>query len=605
MTPLLPIKPAPHAVLDRLPTHATKPRFHVREGAGWRTVTWGQYAAQIRGVARWLVEHGLAPGDRVAIFAPNSVAWASAALGIQAAGGMFVPIYPASTAEQTAYILGHCGARFVFVDGRDQLARIEVARAGLGTQVVPLADAAWLADAAAADADAAAAAAAAADATAAADDATAAADDAAAAAAAAPNDDSGSRNDHSAAANGHSATANGHSAAANGHSAAANGPSATANGPSAIRDAAERDAADSSLVDARLAALDLDEPAQLLYTSGTSGNPKGVPLSHRNTGTNGRDWLVCNAPLVAEGQRDLLWLPMSHIFGFGELVVGNTLGWETYLATPADALEVLPAIAPDVFFSVPAYWEKLARSIAADGLAAATGGKLSFCLSGGAGLKVEIKDALHRAGLLIIEGYGLTETSPTLTLNRPDAFRFDTVGKVLPSVEVRLADDGEILARGANVFRGYYNDPDATAAAFTPDGWFCTGDIGRFTDDGFLQIIDRKKDILVTAGGKNIPPANIEARFADDPIIDRVVVYGDARAYLVAAVWVRPGAPADQVAARVDAVNAELARYETIKRHFVVEAPLTVEDGTLTSSLKMRRKAVYERLRARFEALYA
>ena len=242
-----------------------------------------------------------------------------------------------------------------------------------------------------------------------------------------------------------------------------------------------------------------------------------------------------------------------------------------------------------------------------------TGGKLRFCLSGGAGLKVEIKQHLHAHGLLIIEGYGLTETSPTLTLNRPGAFRFDTVGQVVPSVQVKLADDGEILAKGANVFSGYYDDPEATAAAFTSDGWFCTGDVGRFTEDGFLQIIDRKKDILVTAGGKNIPPANIEARFADDPIIERVVVYGDARPFLVAAVWLRPEAAAklagderaQAIAARLEVVNAELARYETIKRHFVVEAPLSVDDGTLTSSLKMRRKAVYGKLRARFEALYS
>jgi long-chain acyl-CoA synthetase len=267
-----------------------------------------------------------------------------------------------------------------------------------------------------------------------------------------------------------------------------------------------------------------------------------------------------------------------------------------------------------VFMSVPAYWEKIARAIAAHGdrttaLRAVTGGRLRFCLSGGAGLKVEIKELLHGLGLLVIEGYGLTETAPTLTLNRADAFRFDTVGKPLPSLELRLDTDGEILARGPNVFGGYFKDPEATAAAFTDDGWFRTGDIGRWTDDGFLQIIDRKKDILVTAGGKNIPPANIEARFVDDPAIERVVVYGDGRPYLVAAVWLRPDVPADDgprvAAQRIEAINGELARHETIKRHFVADLPLTVENGTLTSSLKLRRKAVYDRLRDRFEALYS
>ena len=315
---------------------------------------------------------------------------------------------------------------------------------------------------------------------------------------------------------------------------------------------------------------------------------------------------------MLEGAVDLLWLPMSHIFGFGELCAGNLLGWETYLASPVDVLDLLPGVAPQVFMSVPAYWEKIARAIAVSNLETVTGGRMRFCLSGGAGLKVEIKQQLHAAGLLVIEGYGLTETSPTLTLNRPEAFRFDTVGKALPSVELKLDDDGEILARGENVFTGYYKDPEATANAFTPDGWFRTGDVGRWTEDGFLQIIDRKKDILVTAGGKNVPPANVEARFVDDPVIERVVVYGDSRPYLVAAVWMRPemrdvpaGERAALAAKSVESVNAQLARYETIKRHFIADAPLTVEDGTLTSSLKLRRKIVYDRLRASFEALYA
>ncbi|HTR55384.1 MAG TPA: AMP-dependent synthetase/ligase [Kofleriaceae bacterium] len=551
---LLEVAPAPRAVFDQLATHRHRVRFQVRrDGApgSWQPVTWGDFAREIRGVARWLVEPQaergdddrkrggaeLEAGERVAIYAQNSVEWAAAALGVQTAGAVFVPIYPASTAEQVAYILEHAEIRYVFVDpasrgkpgslhsgGAEPIARLEKARALLPRppEVVLLDAATW-------------------------------------------------------------------------------------------RDAAARDAAAPTLVDARLGALELDLPGMMLYTSGTSGNPKGVPLTHRNVGVNGADWLRCNAPKLAEGDRDLLWLPMSHIFGWGELCAGNLLGWETYLATPADVLDLMPGVAPQVFMSVPAYWEKIARAIQAsrdtgDAVRRVTGGRLRFCLSGGAGLKVEIKQLLHDHGVLIIEGYGLTETSPTLTLNRADAFRFDSVGKPVPSVELKLDTDGEILARGPSVFAGYFKDPGATAAAFTDDGWFRTGDVGRWTDDGFLQIVDRKKDILVTAGGKNVPPANIEARFADDPVIERVVVYGDARPYLVAAVWARAEVPADErarlVAARVDAVNSELARHETIKRHFVAEAPLSVDDGTLTTSLKLRRKIVYDRLRDRFEALY-
>jgi long-chain acyl-CoA synthetase len=508
---ILEILPAPHAVFARLATHRDRPRFQVRDATGvWQPVTWGEFATQIRGVARWLIEHDLAPGERIAIYANNSVAWASTALGTQTAGAVFVPIYPASTPEQVAYILDHAEIKYVFVAGAGLAAKV-----GTGRTVIDLADMTW------------------------------------------------------------------------------------------ATEAALRDAAAPALVDARLAAIDLDQPAEMLYTSGTSGNPKGVPLTHRNVGRNGADWLESNAPLLAEDDLDLLWLPMSHIFGWGELCAGNLLAWETYLASPADVLELLPVIKPHVFMSVPAYWEKLARAIATSNLERATGGRLRFCLSGGAGLKVEIKQQLYAVGLLVIEGYGLTETSPTLTLNRPEAFRFDSVGKPFPSLELKLDTDGEILARGENVFSGYFKDPAATAAAFTDDGWFRTGDVGRWTDDGFLQIIDRKKDILVTAGGKNVPPANIEARFVDDPVIERVVVYGDARAYLVAAVWVRPEAAQGDVAARIDAINAELARHETIKRHFISELPLTVEDGLLTSSLKLRRKAVYERLRERFENMYA
>jgi long-chain acyl-CoA synthetase len=545
VTPILPLKPAPRFVFDRLPTHRHRARFQVRKGTAWEPVTWGQFASQIRGVARWLVERDVEVGDRIAIYGDSSVAWASVSLGAQTAGAVFVPIYPASTPDQIAYILDHSDAKYVFVGGAKCIERMEKAKSLLEhpVEIIDMAGAAWA-------------------------------------------------------------------------------PEAPVTDDSSIRAAAARDAAAPTLVDARLGAIDLDAPAEMLYTSGTSGNPKGVPLTHRNVGSNGADWFAVLAPLLEEGYRDLCWLPMSHIFGFGELCVGNALGWETYLTTPHEVLDVLPQVAPNVFFSVPAYWEKIARAMQSgpdtsearsEALRRVTGGRLKFCLSGGAGLKVEIKQLLHSAGVLVIEGYGLTETSPTLTMNHPTAFRFDTVGKVFPSVEIKLDDDGEILARGANVFKGYFKDPEATASCFTPDGWFRTGDVGRFTDDGFLQIIDRKKDILVTAGGKNVPPANIEAKFVDDPLIERVVVYGDARAYLVGAVWVRPDAMLDTapeerqraVALRLEQINADLARHETIKRFFIAEAPLTVEDGLLTSSLKLRRKAVYERLRDRFEALYA
>jgi long-chain acyl-CoA synthetase len=392
---------------------------------------------------------------------------------------------------------------------------------------------------------------------------------------------------------------------------------------------AARAAEQPGAFEARMNAVQLEHPALMLYTSGTTGDPKGVPLTHANIAVNWRDWLECNHSLLEEGAVDLLWLPFSHIFGFGEATLGNLLGFTSYLSDPQRVLADLPEVRPAVLMSVPRYWEKLAGAALQEPDAAArhkklgelTGGRLGFCLSGGAGLKREVKDLFYECGILIIEGYGLTECSPTLTLNRPNDFRFDSVGKPVAPVELRLAEDGEILARGPNVFAGYHKNPDATREAFTADGWFKTGDVGRFTVDGFLQIVDRKKEILVTSGGKNVPPANIEQRFADDPMFRHVVVYGDGKKYLSAGVWLDPDAVdariaghapearAKAVAALVEAgierVNRELARFEQIRRYHIMDVPLTVQNGLLTATLKVRRKKVYEAFRGEFEALYA
>jgi long-chain acyl-CoA synthetase len=566
ITPYLELKPAPRAVFERLPTHGARARFMIATPDGdWRCVTWNGFARMIRDLGLWLSSVGVAPGDRAVVFAPNRVEWGAAALAVQSAGAVMVPLYGASTAAQAAYVIDHSDARVVFVDTPALLGRLFEVWSEL-----PKVERVVLLDEAIDPARVLAALRA--------KGATAPTDEAAAA---------------------------------------------------KLVGWAEARAAGAALhkshplrFDAMLDAIELDAPSVMLYTSGTTGNPKGVPLSHRNVGVNGRDWLLLNGPLIDDGAVDALWLPMSHIFGFGEMCLGNTLGFTTYLVDPAAVLAKLPEIRPSVFMSVPAYWEKIAQAVAGEAdvalrhrrLAAVTGGRLRFCLSGGAGLKLEVKQLLHDCGLLVIEGYGLTECSPTLTLNRADAFRFDTVGKVLPSVTLRLAEDGEILAKGESVFRGYHKDEAATREAFDEEGWFKTGDVGRFTDDGFLQIVDRKKDILVTSAGKNVPPANIELRFADDPLIAHVVVYGDGKKYLVAGVWLDPAQAAAaaaqgedveaRVQRRVDAVNAQLASYETVKRWAVMSPALTVDAGWLTPSLKVRRKKVYEAFRGAFEALY-
>ncbi len=568
------LKIAPRAVFDALPERRTRPRFMVpTEDGDFRSVTWGAFADQIRQIALFLTQSGLRKGDRAAIFAPNRVEWISAALAIQAAGGVMVPIYPASTSPQAGYIAKHSDARFLFVDTAALLRRVleTWTEYALVERIVLLDDAldaspilAELKTAGKTVPDASVVAA------------------------------------------------------------------KTLTWSTAIRIGAERAASLPGAFEETMGAVKLEDAAVMLYTSGTTGNPKGVPLTHGNGAANFADWLSVNAPLLKEEAVDLLWLPMSHIFGFGEACIGNTLGFVTYLTDPQKVLGLLPVVRPDVFMSVPAYWEKLAqKALAAPDaetrrarLAEVTGGHLSFCLSGGAGLKREVKDLFHECGLLIIEGYGLTECSPTLTMNRPDGFRFDSVGKPFPSVEIKLADDGEILARGPNIFGGYHKEPEATREVFTDDGWFKTGDVGRFTDDGFLQIIDRKKEILVTAGGKNIPPANIELRFADVAFVEHVVVYGDGKKFLVLGVWLnheaahaeldkrgvtdvdRTSALFDLVRGAVDGVNQELASFEQVKKFRVMETPLTVASGLLTSTLKVRRKKVYETFKTELESLY-
>ncbi len=567
------IKPAPRAIFDRLAERSTRVRFMVPDGGDYRSVTYRGYAEQIRRLASFLAGGGFEAGERAAIFASNSVEWIASAMAIQSAGGVLVPIYPACTAPQAAYVASHSDATVIFVDGDDLLGRVLEAWNELdGVKRVVLLP--RVGDVGAVLRVL--------------------------------------------------------------RERGKNVPSLdevearTVRYQAALERGKERDEQSPRAFDERLLSIRLDTPGVMLYTSGTTGNPKGVPLTHANVGANGLDWMRCFAPLLDEGYVDVLWLPMSHIFGFGEACIGDSLGWTTYLADPVTALARLPEVRPDVFFSVPAYWEKLATEALAEQdlekqrarLAAKTGGRLRFCLSGGAGLKREVKELFYRHGLLVLEGYGLTECSPTLTLNRPKEFRFDSVGKPLQSLELKLAEDGEILAKGPNVFSGYHKDEAATREAFTDDGWFKTGDVGRFTDDGFLQIVDRKKEILVTAGGKNVPPANIEMRFADEPLVSHAVVYGDGKKYLVAGLWLDPEAVAARLAAdgvtnegraaaidallgaAVERANEGLAKFEQVKKFRVMDTPLTIAGGLLTSTLKVRRKKVYEVFARELEALY-
>lgn len=379
-----------------------------------------------------------------------------------------------------------------------------------------------------------------------------------------------------------------------------------------------------------------DDIAYMIYTSGTTGDPKGVPLSHRNLAASTKDWLTVNGSLIPDKVLDIHWLPNSHIYGWGAIGIGNLFGFESYLANPFNVLELLPELKPDIFMSVPAYYEKLFLNAINSShdkdrqiqkLIELTGSNLHFLLSGGAGLKTEIKEFFLEAGMWITEGYGLSECSPTLTMNHKDDYRFDSVGKPFPTVQLQLAPDGEILAKGKNVFSGYYKDPEASRACFTADGWFKTGDLGLWLEGGFLKIIDRKKDIIVTAGGKNIAPQRIESLFADHPDIEHVLTYGDGEKYVVALITLNESRIREKfqvldpvadvwssliqrpetiklVQEAVDKVNTLLASFETIKYFHIGDIHFSALNGLLTAALKLRRKAAIERFRPQLAELY-
>src|SRR2546421_7086303 len=270
----------------------------------------------------------------------------------------------------------------------------------------------------------------------------------------------------------------------------------------------------------------------------------------------------------------------------------------------------------------------IAHKLVFSKLHAALGGRLRWAVSGGAPLSRDIAEFFHAAGILLLEGYGLTETCPVLTFNSPTRFKFGSVGRALPGVEVRIADDGEILARGGNIAtRGYFKQPQATAEVFEPTGWFHTGDIGRVDEDGFLFITDRKKDLIVTAGGMNIAPQNIENMLKADPFISQAMVYGDRKPYPVALITVNPDELAkfardngilttdpavvvkhpkvlERIGRTVEEKNSQLQSYAKIKKFTVLPVDFSQEGGELTPTLKVKRKVVSTRYMNTIEDLY-
>jgi len=541
---------------------AHKPRFMIQENGQWKPILWSEYREQVELVAYALNSLGIKPGNKVGIFSQNSLEWIYAGLGITTAQAVLVPIYHNSTPDMAGYIVNHGDLQLLFV--QNLIIFDSLISAG---SKFPLLKYVVLIE----------------------------------------GDSKENRNGLK-----------------------------FFNLDDLYHLGENHRDSHPHLIEKLVETTTEEMVAQMLYTSGTTGRPKGVPLTYGNLIASTNDWLAINGPLVWPDSVDLHWLPNAHIFGWGSLGLGNILGFTSYLTNPLEVLKLMPEIKPHLFMSVPAYFEKLyqlsvtsseSKNKQIETLQQLMGGRITFLLSGGAGLKREVKEFFLKAKMWITEGYGLTECSPTLTMNRRNDFNFDSVGKPYPCVNLKLAEDGEILARGPVIFQGYYKDPVATSEVFTEDGWFKTGDVGQWMDDGFLKIMGRKKDIIVTSGGKNIPPENIEMRFKDDPYIEHLVVYGDGKKYLVAVVtlgchviesWAKENgitfesweelcsmsAVKTMVQDSINRVNSELSSFETIKYYRIVPENFTPLNGLLTSSLKVKRKKVYQRYETILEELY-
>ncbi len=556
-------------------------------------MTFGEADAAAREIAAGLVATGLVPGDRVCLLAQTRLEWALCDVAILLAGGVTVPIYASNTAEQCEFIIRDAGAKLVIIEDAEQRDKLLPLRDRLFTVtgMVQM---------------------------------------------------GGQKGE--------------------GEGAGAGGDFVRP--LSALRAAGrqwlERHPDD---LDAHAETVGPESMFTIVYTSGTTGTPKGVVLTHDNLTSS--VFSAGRALHVGDNDEQYLFLPLAHILARHLVWTGFGLGYITAFSRgTANIREDLSAVRPTFMAGVPRIYEKfysavgaglkqgsaLKRSLAGwavrSGLAHAAalraggqpGGlghrmadklvlsklrarlgldRCRFLISGGAPLAAEIAEFFHGVGLLILEGYGLTETTSGVFLNRVDRYRFGTVGRLFDVVESNIADDGEILVRGGPVFRQYYNNPAATAEAVEPDGWFHTGDIGVF-EDGFLRITDRKKDLIVTADGKKIAPQPIESALkAASTLLGQVLVYGDKRPYCVALVTLaeeaakRFGAAVDSPELRaelqkaVDAVNGKLAPFERVKRFSVLPRELTEAAGELTPKLSVKRKVVIEKYRGVLEELYA
>ena len=416
-------------------------------------------------------------------------------------------------------------------------------------------------------------------------------------------------------------------------------------------------------LDERADAIDEDDLFTFIYTSGTTGPPKACMIRHRNFYAMVAKSNEMEEQLTGPGDVMLLYLPLAHTYGRLLHLSAPHIGYTiAFLPDPLRAAEELPRIRPTIFPSVPRVYEKLhtvvlgkfdeetgvrrqivdwalrvggrvsrlrqdakpvPRALAAqyrlaDRLVYAKvknrlGGRLRVANSGGAPLARDVAEFFHALDILILEGYGLSECTTAVSVNRPNAFKFGTAGKPLPGVELRVADDGEILVRSNTVFAGYYHDEAATREVLDDDGWLHTGDVGHVDEDGFLTITDRKKDIIVTAGGKNVAPQNLENDLKAHRVISQALVVGDRKPYVAALVTLddetTAGMTDDEkraaVQEAVDDVNRERSRYEQIKRFAIAPRDFSMEAGEITPTLKLKRKVVMDHFAGELASLYA
>ena len=593
-------------------------RFFSPTDKRWVEMTWREADVAAREIAAGLVARGIVPGDRVCILAQTCLEWALCDVGVLFAGGVVVPIYPSNTAEQCEFIVRDSGAKVVIVEDAAQLEKLLSLRNHLltVTSVVHMGG-----DTALEKPD------------------------------------------------------------ARGRSAIALADVTKGAADLVLSFEALR-AAGRAWLGAHAGELEghaevtADSMFTIIYTSGTTGTPKGVVLTHGNLVSAVAS--AIRAMQIYEVDDQYLFLTLAHVLAREGLWAGIGLGFTTTISrgvafVKQDLLDTTPAF----MIAVPRIFEKfyagvtsalgkakgLQRVIASWALGVGKqysaalrsgkqpGGWLSwrrgvadklvfsklrarlglqrtrFLISGGAPLAAEIAEFFHAVGLIILEGYGLTETMAAACLNTLSRYRFGTVGPPHDVVETKIADDGEILMRGPSVFRQYYNNAAATAEAVQPDGWFHSGDIGHL-EDGFLRITDRKKDLIVTANGKKVAPQPLEnALKARSSLVSQVVVYGDRRSYCVALVTLSEdaqkkfanngsvsGAPGLQVVASaelqallqkdVDALNATLAPHETIKKFTVLANDFTEAAGEVTPSLKIKRKVVVDKYRSVIDSMY-